>query len=209
MGVISYCGINVLDNDISDTIQKNELIANLYQREIDHLGWAAKVSEMLIHSQGTSLQVETDPHKCAFGKWYDSEERAAAEKQMPQLAPLLAKIENPHMRLHTSAIEIDKNYKQKEFDQAKSVFVNKTLPALAEVRTLLKESGQIAKDNVASVNENVIRAAVRIQWMLLYGSVIAVVVGAGLGYLISNGITKALHAVIERLRHGAEEAADQ
>ncbi len=208
IGVISYCGIGALNRDVSDTVQKNELIANLFQREIDHLGWASKVSDLLLSSQAAALQVETDPHKCAFGQWYDSPQRRNAEKEMPALAALLAKIEEPHKQLHTSAIEIDKLYQQKEHEQAKGVFVNKTLPALAEVRGLLKECSQVAKTNVTAVNEGVKQSASFIQNMVTVIAVIAVVLGTVLGYWITRGIARALHVVIERLRQGADSTSD-
>ena len=52
----------------------------------------------------TSLNVETDDHKCGFGQWLYGDGRKQAEALVPSLAPLLKKIEEPHRLLHESAI---------------------------------------------------------------------------------------------------------
>ncbi len=51
--------------------------------------------------------VQLDPHKCGFGCWYYGEERKALEKLAPALIPVLAKFEEPHRKLHESAIQIN------------------------------------------------------------------------------------------------------
>lgn len=108
VGVVAFWGMNVTQTKTTEAISLNELGANLRQREIDHLNWAATVSELLTDDSVTELKVETDPHKCGFGKWFYSEERTAAEHAVPGLAEVLAAIEEPHKKMHESAIEIGK-----------------------------------------------------------------------------------------------------
>ncbi|MEJ2041019.1 MAG: methyl-accepting chemotaxis protein, partial [Desulfosarcinaceae bacterium] len=62
--------------------------------------------------QVTTLNVETDDHKCGFGQWLYGEARQRAESLVPSLAPLFKEIEEPHHLLHASAISIAKNFKQ-------------------------------------------------------------------------------------------------
>ena len=51
---------------------------------------------LLTDANVTELHVETDPHKCGFGKWYYSDARIHAEEMVPELKSLFAEIEEPH-----------------------------------------------------------------------------------------------------------------
>jgi methyl-accepting chemotaxis protein len=83
----------------------------MVQREVDHLVWAGEVSELINNDDVTELTVQTDPHQCAFGQWYYGEGREQAEALVPELAPILARIETPHARLHASAEVIAEHYR--------------------------------------------------------------------------------------------------
>jgi len=108
VAILSYRGISGMRSGVAEVITKNELAENLSRREIDHLNWAGQVGALLTDSSVERLNVQTDPHKCAFGDWYYGDERAHAEQLIPGLAAVLAKIEEPHRKLHESAIAIDK-----------------------------------------------------------------------------------------------------
>src|SRR6056297_815698 len=105
-------GINEIVSNAEEVINGNELRGNIVQREVDHLNWTVELNDLLNNDTVHELTVETDPKKCAFGQWYYSEERLEAEQMLPQLKPLLAAIEEPHSRLHESAIAVDENYEQ-------------------------------------------------------------------------------------------------
>jgi methyl-accepting chemotaxis protein len=124
--VLSYTGIRTLDHNASDVVAKNALAQNFADREIDHLNWAKKVSELLTDDTVTELAVQTDPHKCALGKWYYGDERKAAVHAVPKIKDAISAIESPHNRLHESAVNIKKHFWQADlrlgqFLQAKKV----------------------------------------------------------------------------------------
>ena len=83
------------------------------------------MSSALIASQA-KLGVETDDHKSAFGKWLYGKERSHIEKQYPSLIKLLKEIEDPHKKLHQSAIEIEKLLQAGDPDEAEVQFANRT-----------------------------------------------------------------------------------
>lgn len=103
-------GINNIVSNAAQVIDGNVLDRNLAQKEIDHLNWVAKVNRLLTDETVTVLDVQTDDHKCGFGKWLYGEGRKNAEILVPELAPLLKKIEVPHKKLHDSAIKIKEVY---------------------------------------------------------------------------------------------------
>jgi len=112
LGVMSYTGVSGIVYNASQVIEGNKLDGNLAQKEVDHLNWVNKVNALLTDDNVTTLDVETDDHKCGFGKWLYGEGRKKAEKLVPGLAPLLKEIEEPHRKLHHSAIGIGKNFVQ-------------------------------------------------------------------------------------------------
>lgn len=116
VAVWSVIGIGQIVGNAKVVIGGNKLKGEIIQREVDHLNWAKQVSALLTDDTVTALKVETDPHKCAFGKWYYSDERKKAEKQLPELTELLQSIEEPHNRLHASAVAIGEHFHQADLE---------------------------------------------------------------------------------------------
>ncbi|MHC4536713.1 MAG: methyl-accepting chemotaxis protein [Planctomycetota bacterium] len=112
VGILSFRGVAGMGNNAEDVISKNELIKTITQKEIDHLNWANKVSELLTNDEVTELNVQTDDHKCAFGQWLYSDAREHAEKAIPELVSIFKEIETCHHALHASAIEIGEHFEQ-------------------------------------------------------------------------------------------------
>ncbi|MEA1979566.1 MAG: methyl-accepting chemotaxis protein [candidate division Zixibacteria bacterium] len=99
------------------------------EKEVDHLKWMEAVSELFLDDNINKITVTTDDHKCGLGKWMYSEETQKMKANDPQLASILDKIEEPHRKLHTSAIEIGDNYV--DFDmQLQSLLANRWIDHL-------------------------------------------------------------------------------
>jgi len=112
LGVAALFGVTGIVGNASEVIGGNKLRGNLAQREVDHLNWANKVSALLTDDKITKLDVQLDPHKCAFGQWYYGEGRREAEAMLPALKTFLQEIEAPHQHLHESAAHIDQTFQQ-------------------------------------------------------------------------------------------------
>ena len=126
VGSLSFSGVGEIVNNAEETIDGNRLDGQLAQREVDHLNWAGKVNALLTDETVTTLDVQTDPHKCGFGRWLYGDGRKTAEDAISSLKPLLKDIEHAHKELHESAIQIGKVYKQ----------VNHRLPTLLADREI-------------------------------------------------------------------------
>lgn len=81
-----------------DTIRQEmeEFRTMIDARIQDHVKWVDKLEECI--SNGSDFPLATDPHKCAFGKWYYNFET----DNLP-IRYHLNKIEEPHRRLHELA----------------------------------------------------------------------------------------------------------
>jgi Chemoreceptor zinc-binding domain/CheW-like domain len=78
--------------------EADELASSLMQRKQDHLNWITKLKEAV--TAGADITVETDPHKCAFGRWYDSfhSDNRIMERHLKQF-------DAPHKYIHGIALQ--------------------------------------------------------------------------------------------------------
>ncbi len=151
VSIWSVLGVGGIVKDAQEVIAGNSLRGEMSQKEVDHLNWAGQLNELLTNEEVTELTVQTDPHKCAFGKWYYGEGRKHAEELVPEIAADLKEIEQWHNQLHVSASEIGQVFCQADLalsaqlqarkvdhlnwtHAVKSVFVDQTLNR-ADVQT--------------------------------------------------------------------------
>lgn len=79
------------ERSLSDEI--NELIATIKLRKQDHLNWVNKLKESV--SSNNEITVEINPHKCAFGKWYDKFDTGSVTMRI-----FMKKFDKPHKTIH-------------------------------------------------------------------------------------------------------------
>ncbi|MDP2003556.1 MAG: CZB domain-containing protein, partial [Desulfurivibrionaceae bacterium] len=77
ISVSSYFGLRTIQERSHDLLEYNTDKAFLLEKQIDHLNWLGKVSELFSQEGVTKLEVETDDHKCGFGKWLYSDKTQA------------------------------------------------------------------------------------------------------------------------------------
>ncbi len=126
VAVISVFGISGITRDAGEVIGGNQLRGEMTQRKVDHLEWADKINALLTDESVTTLDVQTDPHKCDFGLWYYGEGRSQAEALVPELKQLLDSIEDPHTKLHETAIAIQKVFSQADLEMGDFLREKKT-----------------------------------------------------------------------------------
>ena len=112
VSVWSSYGVNGIVGDAGGVISGNKLRGEIVQREVDHLKWTIALNALLTDDTVSELNIETDPHKCGFGKWYYGAGRKDAESLLPELSGIVTQLEEPHRKLHESAIKIEEVYRQ-------------------------------------------------------------------------------------------------
>lgn len=89
----SFCAIT----DVKSRVEESEeLIELLEARRQDHIDWIDALENSI--KSGKPFEKATDPHQCAFGKWYDK-----YEPEDEQLKDILAKFDAPHKHIHSLA----------------------------------------------------------------------------------------------------------
>lgn len=73
--------------------ETEEFCALMGQREQDHRNWLNALESTV--KGGTEFKLATDPHKCAFGKWYDQ-----YHSDSLMVAGILKQFDAPHQRIH-------------------------------------------------------------------------------------------------------------
>ena len=117
-----------------------ELIAMLDQREQDHRNWLTALERAVL--EGEEFKLATDPHKCAFGKWYD-----AFTSDNLVLANHLKRFDAPHRQIHAIAVDC-LNHAAKGNPEGAIELINGTretalarmIDLFADLRRLLRET---------------------------------------------------------------------
>ncbi len=89
---------------------------------------------------------------------------------------------------------------------AQEIFAGKTLPMLHEVRKILNEAGHLVSTNVMTDTE-MLKAAQQTKLAVSVLSLIAVVLGIGLGIVITRSIVTSLTRVMDDLGKGSEQVS--
>jgi len=122
--------------------ETEDLIQLLDQREQDHKNWIAELESSVREHREFKLAI--DPHKCAFGKWYDN---FKTENRI--LAGCLRKFDAPHQKIHAIAVNVKGMEEKEDFDSAYEI-INRTkegelaemIRLFSEARSLLRESNR-------------------------------------------------------------------
>ena len=104
--IYNYVALNRLGTETGNLADAGSNRTFAVEKEVDHLKWMAQLSALFLDDEIASVTVQTDPHKCGLGTWLYSKETQEMRAADPELDALLKKIEEPHARLHQSAINI-------------------------------------------------------------------------------------------------------
>ena len=95
LGGLAILGVGRIIDNSGEVTRSNTLRNQIARREVDHLSWTSSVQNAMIRGTAKDLNVQVDPHKCAFGKWYYGDDRKKAEAVFPGIGDFLGSIENP------------------------------------------------------------------------------------------------------------------
>jgi methyl-accepting chemotaxis protein len=107
---LSLFNFKEIDTQGHEVLAQNERNAFVLEKEIDHLNWMARLSDVFLKEDVTAVKVQTDDHLCGFGKWLFGKDLEAMAAKDPELAQLADGIKPPHKKLHESAIKIKDAY---------------------------------------------------------------------------------------------------
>jgi len=175
ISIVAVSGnFNIL-NRSNDLIYGFKLRTAILQREIDHLKWSETLSSYVHDKNSTTLEIQTDPHKCAFGKWYDSEKRKEAADIFPGIEKSLVDIEQYHSDLHKSVIAIAADIQKGNRSEAVKIYNDMTVPELHHVQSILWDINTNIGNSIELIEKKMQKDAAAINVGIVVLSIIAVI----------------------------------
>ncbi|MBA4393663.1 MAG: hypothetical protein C0407_08940 [Desulfobacca sp.] len=120
-GVIDLMGeaLPLIDTRIKLSIpsrqeEVSEFVKIFMMRKQDHLNWINKLKNAVNNDE--KITVEKDPHKCAFGKWYDTYIPSTLA-----LASYMKRFDIPHKAIHYLAVQAEELIQAGQKEQAKLI----------------------------------------------------------------------------------------
>lgn len=94
--------------------QRDERVRNFRQRRQDHIDWLTELEASL--AEDRPFRKTTDPHACAFGRWYD-----AYRSPDPVLNLKLRAFDAPHKRIHELGVAATRLAADGRSDEARAL----------------------------------------------------------------------------------------
>jgi purine-binding chemotaxis protein CheW len=147
-GVIAHAGGSLPVYDIRRRLglpgveqEARDLAASLAQRKQDHLRWLENLRGQV--DRGERVSVQMDPHRCAFGKWYDT--RVVTNYLVAQY---LDRFDAPHQAVHQVAARADAALARGDLSAAQQLVREVESTALREVVDLFDGVADVLDKNV-------------------------------------------------------------
>ncbi len=198
-----YFALNHISAKASDTINASKIDSILARKIILHYQGVDKIFKALLMGNA-QLKVKTDDHSCSLAKWLYGPQRRQAVKMFPWMEEYLKPLEKSHFDLHSSfgAIKqaLDKagtQDKQAVFEEAKQIFHNRTLPALAEVRSRMEGIQKRLREIISQSDKSLMATTATAKRNLIITSILALAVGILLATFITRYITAKIHHLVD------------
>jgi len=114
------------------------LVADLELREREHCAWLTELRASV--EEGRPFTLATDPHACAFGRWYDS-----FVPSSDHVRGLVKRLDEPHQRIHATATEVEELRRRgrgaealEAVKRAEDTILSRLMRLLGEVREALQ-----------------------------------------------------------------------
>jgi purine-binding chemotaxis protein CheW len=143
----------------------NEFCTLMDQRAADHKNWLKELENSVIEKRQFSLT--TDPHKCAFGKWYDNFRK---QKDLTlRVTRVLDQFDKPHQTIHNIAHQVEDLVAEENFEEAYKVIEKTRNNELSSMIGLFDEMKDQYKEGnqqlVVVMKEDVSKTAIAVDFV--------------------------------------------
>ena len=113
-------------------------------RESDHRNWLQELEQSV--KEQRPFKLATDPHQCAFGKWYYAYDANSSVNQCISLNMIMPKFEGPHDSIHEIAKKVADMQNSNNFDGAMALIEKTRKTELARMIDLFDEARAIIRE---------------------------------------------------------------
>lgn len=139
--VYFYYRVDHLHKQVSARLEMGKF---LVEREVDHLIWSDKISQIFI--SGQIPEQITDHTECNFGHWYYSYEPEDYDREVYEA------LAEPHERLHTLGKQVVELYQGGNVGEAQNLYISQMGSAMQEVRELIRQYEEVQQKQIEHWN---------------------------------------------------------
>jgi len=121
-----------------------KLIELLGKREQDHINWLTELDNSI--KEHREFKLTTNPHACAFGKWYDTYKATNVIMENH-----LRKFDAPHKRIHALGMEAVTLVKNSKVEEATALIEREKNVTLALLVNLFAEAKKLMRETVREI----------------------------------------------------------
>jgi chemotaxis signal transduction protein len=110
------------------------------QRRQDHVNWLDELEAST--RERREFKLATDPHKCAFGRWYDT-----YKAENVWISTLLGRFAEPHQQIHSTAGQVLALQSQGQFEQAMALIERARGGVLAKMIALFENLQELIRES--------------------------------------------------------------
>jgi len=126
-------------------IEETENLINVLNlRKQDHINWLCELFASV--DEKREFKLTTDPHKCAFGKWYDT-----FECDNIYLKILLEKFDEPHKNIHAVAVKVGELLQANRRPQAIELIESTRDIQLSKMIGLFDQAVELLKEHTTEI----------------------------------------------------------
>ena len=205
VGLTGWYSLVRMEKAVNVVVQSNGVL----DKEIAHLKWVQKAGEFLTEEGITTVAVEKDDHNCSFGRWYYSNERKSVEAEFPGVATFLSQIEEPHRRLHVSAVQLELLLQKGKEARPEAVdyFRREVRGNFLKVQDLLEKVHSSLQSSINTTGKSVEEMAKVAKYISLGGIVFGAFLAVTIGVVLSRMIVRPIRSTVGGLVSSSGEIA--
>ena len=205
VGIVGWFGISKAGRLATDL----GLSKMLTQREMDHMVWVLKVGDFQRDETMTKLEVEKDAHKCGFGQWYYSDARKQMEADFPDIVELMKQIEEPHRKLHQSAVTLEEMLQKGKESRPEAIqyYRANTREIVKDVQKLLGDVRGKVERELSESGKSAEAQITFAKGMSATGMGLGFVIALVFGFSLSRSITRPINRVVAGLSEASYQVA--
>lgn len=120
--------------------EHRDFLTMMAQREQDHRNWLNELESSVEEEREFTLA--TDPHKCAFGKWYDT-----FQSDDNALMAFIRKFDRPHRKIHALAHKVEALIAEGRVVEANALIADTRSQDLQRMVKLFSSVGDVLRES--------------------------------------------------------------
>jgi len=184
-GMVSTAKLNGISTELQKLQHENDSITKVLN---SHYVWRQGLTEAVL--TGNAFAGAIDPHSCALGQWYNSEE--AKTMSDPELLNMLDHLAAPHAKMHNEAKTVSALIKSGDLIEARAYLEGVIFPETAKVISVLIDMQARYLDLVETKDAESVSIAGIIQIINVAFIAASVIICFYLAFYIAGYISKPL-----------------